>query len=47
MHLTTLHFQNKVIHFTLINKLYIDVKIIKAKKEDVKIETSEKLNYFG
>ena len=39
-----LHFQNKVIHFTLTNMFSFDVKIIESKKEDVKIKPSEKWN---
>ena len=43
--LMTLNFQNKVINFTLTIFLSFDVKMIEAKKEDVKMKTSEKWNY--
>ena len=36
-----LHFQNKGIIFTLTNMLSFDENITEAKKEDVKIKTSE------
>ena len=40
-----LNFQDKSISFTLTNTLSFDLKIIEAKKEDVKIKTSEKCKY--
>ena len=43
--LMLLNFQNKVISFTLTNMLYFYVKIIEAKKEDVKVKTLKKWSY--
>ena len=40
-----LHLQKKAILFTLTNIFSFDKKIIEAKKEDLKIRTSEKWNY--
>ena len=35
-----IHYQNKVISFTLTNMLYFDVKTTEAKKKAVKFKTS-------
>ena len=41
-----LHFQSKIIRFTLTKTLSFDKKLIEAKKEDVKIKTGKKWKYW-